>query len=164
MKAIAKTLAAGIALAAAVILTGCGTATTGGTTTHPPATHSQAGPIYNLEGFVSAANGPEERAFTSQLGGMGDAMTSVDVSDAHHHAVKLISAADAWLAVLDQTNPPPEYVASKTHLMKGIKLIKRAAEAADEGMSNWDPDEIYHATDLINRGGDEIQTATDALP
>src|SRR5262245_28623257 len=75
-------------------------------------------PTYDLAGYRSAIGGPEEQAFASALSRLRYDLTHPDFMAATGDAPKLIAAANGWLSLLDQTNPPPAYRPGKLAYMQ----------------------------------------------
>jgi len=101
---------------------------------HTPHSPKPSTPTYDLAGYRSAIGGPEEQAFASALSRLRYDLTHPDFIAAAGDAPGLIAAANAWLSLLDQTNPPPVYRPGKLAYMQAATVGLRAGETTEQGL------------------------------
>jgi hypothetical protein len=106
--------------------------------THEPKAHDPgpARPAYDLGGFQSVIKGPEERAFVSALGRLRADDRTYNFAAAVSDAPSLVSAANAWLAALKPTDPPPAWQGEKVAYIRAVTLARRAAKATQGGLTS----------------------------
>jgi hypothetical protein len=93
-------------------------------------------PTYDLAGFQSALNGPEAQAFTAALHKLRADDRRYNFAAGVPDAASLINAADSWLSQLQQTKPPPAYLAERVAYVRAIALGKWAAQATQTGLTS----------------------------
>lgn len=91
-------------------------------------------PAYDLAGYESATGGPAEQAFAAALSRLRYDLTHPDFIAAAGDAPKLIAAANAWLSLLGQTNPPPAYRPGKLAYIQAATVGLRAGETTEQGL------------------------------
>ena len=126
---------------------------------HTPAAPSRtphspgpSAPAYDLAGYRSAIGGPEEQAFASALSRLRYDLTHPDFMAAAGDAPRLIAAANAWLSLLDQTNPPPAYRPGKLAYMQAATVGLRAGGTTEQGLRSANLAELQKGANQAARG------------
>ncbi len=92
-------------------------------------------PAYDLPGFQAALQGPEAQVFTSALGKLRADLRSYDFTAAATDAPALVNAANAYLAALRATRPPPSYQGEQAAYEHAAVLARRAGRATQAGLT-----------------------------
>jgi hypothetical protein len=127
-------------------------AQTAATSKPKPHKSKPAGPRYNLAGYRSAITGPEEQAFASALWKLRADIHRPDYAEAASDAPRLIAAANSWLSLLRQTNPPPTYGPAKLAYVQGAMVARKAAQTTVQALQAGD-------FTLLQRGADQAARA-----
>lgn len=113
--------------------------------TKPPA------PAYNLAGYQAAISGTEEQSLVTALNRFRADIRRLDFQSVTTDSLTLTGAANAWLAVLRNTNPPPAYQGQKlTYLMAAI-LARRAATTTQGAISSANLASLQKGLALANK-------------
>jgi hypothetical protein len=132
---------------------------------HTPHSLRPSTPTYDLAGYRSAIGGPEEQAFASALSRLRYDLTHPDFMAAADDAPKLIAAANAWLSLLDQTNPPPAYHPGKLAYMQAATVGLRAGETTEQGLRSANLAQLQKGANQAARGKRLLSLAlADATP
>jgi hypothetical protein len=119
---------------------------------HTPHSPTPSTPAYDLAGYRSAIGGPEEQAFASALSRLRYDLTHPDFMAAAGDAPSLIAAANAWLSLLDQTNPPPAYRPGKLAYMQAATVGLRAGETTELGLRSANLAQLQKGANQAARG------------
>jgi hypothetical protein len=119
---------------------------------HKPHSPKPSTPAYNLAGYRSAIGGPEEQAFASALSRLRYDLTHPDFMAAAGDAPRLIAAANVWLALLGQTNPPPAYRPGKLAHMQAATVGLRAGETTEQGLRSANLAQLQKGANQAARG------------
>jgi hypothetical protein len=132
---------------------------------HTPHSPRPSTPTYDLADYRSAIDGPEEQAFASALSRLRYDLTHPDFMAAAGDAPKLIAAANAWLSLLDQTNPPPAYHPGKLAYMQAATVGLRAGETTEQGLRSANLAQLQKGANQAARGKRLLSLAlADATP
>jgi hypothetical protein len=119
---------------------------------HTPSSPKPLTPTYDLAGYRSAIGGPEEQAFASALSRLRYDLTHPDFMAAAGDAPRLIAAANAWLSLLDQTNPPPAYRPGKLAYMQAATVGLRAGDTTEQGLRSANLAQLQKGANQAARG------------
>jgi hypothetical protein len=119
---------------------------------HTPHSPRPSTPTYDLAGYRSAIGGPDEQAFASALSRLRYDLTHPDFMAAAGDAPKLIAAANGWLSLLDQTNPPPAYRPGKLAYMQAVTVGLRAGETTEQGLRSANLAQLQKGANQAARG------------
>jgi len=119
---------------------------------HTPSSPKPSTPTYDLASYRSAIGGPEEQAFASALSRLRYDLTHPDFVATAGDAPRLIAAANAWLSLLDQTNPPPAYRPGKLAYMQAATVGLRAGETTEQGLRSANLAQLQKGANQAARG------------
>jgi hypothetical protein len=131
-------------------------------TATPAHTHKpKPQPSYDLAGYEAAIRGPQQQAFASALTKLSVDIRQPDYPAAVNDAPALANAASSWLALLQQTNPPPAYAAAKLSYITAAITGRRAARTVQKGLTTGNVIVLQRGADQIARAiGLTFHTAT----
>jgi hypothetical protein len=126
--------------------------------TQPPA------PAYNLAGYQAAISGTEEQSFVSALDRFRSDSRRYDFQAVTTDSLTLTGAANAWLAILKSTSPPPGYQASKLDYLLAATLARRAATTTQSGISAASLTSLQTGMSLASKAKAALARAAVAIP
>jgi hypothetical protein len=134
--------------------------------THEPTPHKStpAAPRYNLPGYQSAIDGPVEKAFASALWAVRQDIHKPDYVAASTDAPRLVAAANSWLSLLRQTNPPPSYGPQKLSYEQAAIEARQAGEAIQQALAAGDLTGLQRGADQAARARWLLSHATAQAP
>lgn len=122
------------------------------TPSHKPHSPRPSAPTYDLAGYQAAIGGPAEQAFASALSLLRYDLTHPDFIAAAGDAPRLIAAANVWLSLLGQTNPPPAYRPGKLAYIQAATVGLRAGETTEQGLRSANLAQLQKGANQAARG------------
>ena len=114
-------------------------------------------PSYDLEGFQTAVNSPQEHGLSAALTKLSADAASSNLLSAGADVPAVTAAVTAWRAILKPTNPPPAYQSAKRGYMKAMRLASKGAWTIRRGLRTG-------TLSFITGGGNYLAQAQRLLP
>jgi len=105
---------------------------------------------------AGASSGDHTQAFVSALWKLREDIKRPDYTAAVSDAPRLVAAANSWLSLLRQTNPPPSYGPAKLAYVQGAMVARKAARTTMQALQAGD-------FTLLQRGADQAASTAASI-